>query len=373
MKSHIILIFLLSTITLITASDNSQCDNPLDMMLVLDHSASIIEMDWEKVKMFGEQVVNEFKVSTEGAHVGVVQFAAWAKLSMCLTGSHCAIDYGINDMPDIGTTTNIVSGLQTALDEINARRRDGEDNRQVIILLTDGNDNMNQIPVIQTMANQVKSYGITIYCIGVHNQDTNVTRMIETFDAIATSPINDHIFYTQSGYDGLNSFLDKIIDNECVDIGMNTCPAALVLMGLLLLFHMVHFLPIFRKTPRAQKYVLLSHYLIILFTLIVFILACALAATSNTKKQKRICVAIIVFICFCIALFLFLVYKLWRDYHVFYSTKGISRAGMNAMTFAGDTPAGMKTFRVEDNKADTQYSELKDHLDSQYLNQDEHI
>ncbi|KAJ3451006.1 anthrax toxin receptor [Anaeramoeba flamelloides] len=377
-KFSLLLLVLLFSFTIADDTEEKEettsvyCETPVDIMLVLDHSGSILDSQWDKISDFVDELMNKFKVDYLGAHMGITQFATQAETTMCLTGSRCAIDMGMEEKPDIGFTTNMKEALEVGQQEIEDNGRTGETNHHIIILLTDGHDNVNTGSELMEAANKIKKEGTSIYCIGVQNEDTDKDQMMATLNAISTDPTEDYVEYVEKGFDGLKTTLGKIVDSECSEIVRTKCSSALILLTLLVLFHLYHLIAIYKEKPLAKNIATYSHYTLILFIFLIFCFACALANSDSGKLEKSLCTAMIVFLSFSIVAVAVVTFFLWKNRKQnVEKTLGISKAGLSTLEHGGQTPSGMNAFRKEETKTNVGYSELKEHLDGQFMYGDE--
>ncbi|KAJ5068783.1 hypothetical protein M0811_04608 [Anaeramoeba ignava] len=360
-------LILLIKISISDSQKESVCDITADVIFLLDHSQSVLPSDWQEVENFVNDGVDKLKISPNGARAGIIQFAGTAVLTMCLTGTKCAIEIGLSNQPTIGTTTNLVEALSLAKQTFDQQGRDGQ---KIAILLTDGNDNHNSASDIIAAANSLKNDDVDIYCIGVDNNSTNKEDMMKALEAISSQPPQNYVIYVQQGFAGLTGMLDDLLNNSCEDETKTRCPAALIMLAILLLLHLFHLLPIFQRQPKVQKYTYWVHYLALFFTVLSFILICGMISTSDPKKQSKICTSVIVFLSFAIAGSIAVIFILWRNQRAIAAQKGISKAGLAALESADSTPAGMNTFRKEETKVDQPYSKITDDLDSHLFHGD---
>ncbi|KAJ6241567.1 anthrax toxin receptor-like [Anaeramoeba flamelloides] len=353
-------------------SSETECDNPVDLILILDHSESILEDEWDQVKDFANSVVDRFNVRGDsGAYIAIIQFATRAELSMCLTGSTCALRKGIETSADVGGTTNIYSGLELSQTEFNEHGRTGDEHQKLVVLITDGADNTNTDEKLKGIADDLKDDDVKIYCIGVKTTDTNKDRMFGTFELIASDPFDEHVEYVEEGYSGLGGVLSDIINNECVEFSASSCPGALIVLSLLLLLLISNMVPLFKIRPETRRYTYYAHYVTCFFLTLVFILVCALTASNNSKTQYKLCVAIIVFTVLGIVTSIVSIAILWKQHRDMTPPKGLSKAGLATFEHGGQTPSGMKAFRTEETKVDVPYDDLKEHLDGRLMHEEE--
>ena len=138
----------------------------IDIMLLLDTSSSMQAQDFKPRNRLhvAKNVISDFVAKREADRIGLVVFAAQAITQCPLT-----LDYPILtelvDMVEFGMLedgTAIGVALATACN----RLKDSEAESRIIVLLTDGRNNMGLISPI-TAAEVAKSLGIKVYTIGV--------------------------------------------------------------------------------------------------------------------------------------------------------------------------------------------------------------
>jgi PKD repeat protein len=129
---------------------------PLDLMLVLDRSASV---ELELVKVIARAFVEHLSAEDK---VGIVSFADTARLELELT-SDTAKALEVIEGLSSGMQTALGDGLMLGITELVERGR--EDALQLIVLPTDGVSNVGQDPLIQ--AEQAGSEEIPVYPIAI--------------------------------------------------------------------------------------------------------------------------------------------------------------------------------------------------------------
>jgi Ca-activated chloride channel family protein len=138
----------------------------IDIMLLLDTSSSMQAQDFKPHNRLhvAKRVINDFVTKRSADRIGLVVFAAQAITQCPLT-----LDYDILtelvDRVEFGMLedgTAIGVALATACN----RLKDSEAKSRVVVLLTDGRNNMGMISPI-TAAEVAKSLGVKVYTIGV--------------------------------------------------------------------------------------------------------------------------------------------------------------------------------------------------------------
>lgn len=140
----------------------------IDIVLTLDISGSMLARDFKPDRLeAAKNVATEFISGRPYDRIGLVVFSGESFTQCPLTTDHAVL---INLMREIQSGmiedgTAIGMGLANAVNRI----KDSETKSKVIILLTDGINNMGEIAPA-TAADIAKTYGIRVYTIGVGTQ-----------------------------------------------------------------------------------------------------------------------------------------------------------------------------------------------------------
>ena len=137
----------------------------IDIVFAMDVSTSMLARDFKPDRLSAaKDIAIEFIAGRPSDRMGIVVFAGESYTQCPLTTDRATL---INLMKDVQTDliedgTAIGNGLATAV----ARMKDSDAKSRVIILLTDGVNNMGEIH--PEMASEIaKTYGIRVYTIGV--------------------------------------------------------------------------------------------------------------------------------------------------------------------------------------------------------------
>jgi Ca-activated chloride channel family protein len=145
----------------------------IDIVLVLDISGSMQAMDYEK---FGKpesridavkEVVREFIRARPNDRIGMIVFGTRAYVASPLTLDHDWLERNL-DRVRIGLVegnTAIGAGIGTAVN----RLRDTKAKSKVIVLLTDGGENIHNPPALEA-AKAAKEFNVRVYTIGAGSQ-----------------------------------------------------------------------------------------------------------------------------------------------------------------------------------------------------------
>jgi len=137
----------------------------IDIVLAMDVSTSMLARDFEPDRISAaKDIAVEFIVQRPSDRMGIVVFAGESFTQCPLTTDRATL---INMMKEVETGliddgTAIGNGLATAV----ARIKDSDARSRVVILLTDGVNNMGEISP-QMAAEIAQTYGIRVYTIGV--------------------------------------------------------------------------------------------------------------------------------------------------------------------------------------------------------------
>ncbi len=137
----------------------------IDIVLSLDVSSSMLALDFSPNRLAAaKDVATKFILDRANDRLGLVVFAGESYTQSPLTSDQATVINLLNQVESgsIDDGTAIGSGLATAVN----RLRESEAKSKVIILLTDGVNNMGQITPI-TAAETAKAFGIKVYTIGV--------------------------------------------------------------------------------------------------------------------------------------------------------------------------------------------------------------
>ncbi len=137
----------------------------IDIVFAMDVSTSMLARDFTPDRLSAaKDIAIEFIAQRPSDRMGIVVFAGESYTQCPLTTDRPTL---INLMKEVQTDliedgTAIGNGLATAI----ARMKDSDAKSRVVILLTDGVNNMGEID--PTMATEIaKTYGIRVYTIGV--------------------------------------------------------------------------------------------------------------------------------------------------------------------------------------------------------------
>ena len=174
--------------------------NPTDIVLVLDRSGSMAGEPIAEMKAGARQFIDIISESTGGAADGsigsgsrmaVVSFAGTATADTALTDSVDALKSAVDDIV-AGGNTNHAAAFTTALGLFDP----ASSNAKVIVMFTDGKTTAGGNPA--PIAQQAKSEGVIIYCIGLVGTDGID---VATLNLWASDPDSTHVAVTPNPSD----------------------------------------------------------------------------------------------------------------------------------------------------------------------------
>lgn len=142
----------------------------IDIMLAMDVSTSMLAEDLKPNRIeAAKEVASEFISSRPNDNIGLTIFAGEAFTQCPMTTDHASLLQLLrNTRTDIAERGLIEDGTAIGMGIANAvsRLKDSKTKSKVIILLTDGSNNMGDISPM-TAAEIAKNFGIRVYTIGV--------------------------------------------------------------------------------------------------------------------------------------------------------------------------------------------------------------
>lgn len=142
----------------------------IDIMLVMDISTSMLAEDVSPNRMeAAKDVAQEFINSRPNDNIGLTIFAGESFTQCPMTTDHAALLSLLHNVRTDLTASGLVEdGTAIGMGLANAvsRLRDAKAKSKIVILLTDGSNNMGDISPM-TAAQIAKTYGIRVYTIGL--------------------------------------------------------------------------------------------------------------------------------------------------------------------------------------------------------------
>ncbi|KAM4715859.1 anthrax toxin receptor 1 isoform 3-T3 [Anableps anableps] len=162
---------------------------------------------WNEIFEFVKNLAEKFK--SPMLRMSFITFSSRASTIMKLTENRVSIQKGLNALrkEKPGGDTLMDLGLQSANDQI---RKENFGTASVIIALTDGDLQEQQLFNAQQQAEEARRLGAIVYCVGV--KDFNETQLATIADTI------EHVFPVLGGFLALRGVIDSIIKKSCIEI-----------------------------------------------------------------------------------------------------------------------------------------------------------
>lgn len=174
--------------------------NPTDIVLILDKSGSMAGIPFENMKNGANTFIDIIDKSTDsnqdgnigsGSHIGIVSFSDVAEINSQLTTSVSDLKPAVNSL-NSGGFTNHGDAFEKAMEIFNPLSQ----NKKIIIMFTDGKTTVGIDPT--PIAENAKSMGITIYCIGLMGSNGIDINILNQW---ATDPDISHVVVTPNSED----------------------------------------------------------------------------------------------------------------------------------------------------------------------------
>uniref|UniRef100_A0A3P8U591 Anthrax toxin receptor 1 n=1 Tax=Amphiprion percula TaxID=161767 RepID=A0A3P8U591_AMPPE len=163
------------------------------------HLSGSVKDHWDEIYYFVENLAEKFK--SPMLRMSFITFSSRSSTIMKLTENRVNIRKGLNalkrEIP--GGDTFMHLGLQSANEQI---RKENFGKPSVIIALTDGELQEHQLVNAQQQAEEARSLGAIVYCVGV--KDFNETQLATIADTI------EHVFPVLGGFHALRGVIDSV-------------------------------------------------------------------------------------------------------------------------------------------------------------------
>ena len=158
-------------------------ENKVNLILVVDYSSSLNSSNMRTIRSAAKEFVD--RVSFEaGSTISIVTFATGSQIHLRPTNSASQALSAVNSIPEPTGMTNFPAALENVLSILNSL--DDLENTYMIFM-SDGYNNQRPDSEAYSLANQIKSKGVTCYSIGISVIDNT------TLQNIAST--QQHYFY----------------------------------------------------------------------------------------------------------------------------------------------------------------------------------
>ncbi|XP_058260029.1 matrilin-4 isoform X2 [Hemibagrus wyckioides] len=182
----------------------------IDLVLLIDGSKSVRPQNFELIKQFVNQVVDQLDISAHGTRVGLVQYSSRVRTEFPLSmyKSKEEIKAAVMNVAymEKGTMTGLalMHMVQQSFSEAEGARAASRNIPRVGLVFTDGRSQDD----ITEWAKKAKEAGITMYAVGVGKAVEDELR------EIASEPVEKHFFYT-SDFTAINQIAENLKLNVC--------------------------------------------------------------------------------------------------------------------------------------------------------------
>lgn len=170
--------------------NNHDYKNGIDIILTIDISGSMLEQDFHPNRIeVAKKVAKDFVDGRKGDRIGLVAYAGEAYTACPATTDYDVLKKqieGLSCYANIEGGTAIGVGLGTAV----TRLRNDSIPSKVIILLTDGSNNMGAISP-EEAADLAKSKNVRVYTIGVASDMQQVSTPFGLFQTMTDSDLDE--------------------------------------------------------------------------------------------------------------------------------------------------------------------------------------
>jgi len=182
----------------------------IDLVLLIDGSKSVRPQNFELVKKFVNQVVDNLDVSLHGTRVGLVQYSSRVRTEFALNMYHTADEIKAAvmkvDYMEKGTMTGLALKhmVENSFTEAEGARAADKNVPRIGLVFTDGRSQDD----ITEWAKKAKEAGITMYAVGVGKAVEDELR------EIASEPVEKHFYYS-TDFTSINTIAENLKINVC--------------------------------------------------------------------------------------------------------------------------------------------------------------
>jgi hypothetical protein len=177
-------------------------------VFLIDRSGSIGDYNFELMRSFIKNIVNNFAVGPDGVHVAAIGFESYGEVLFRLTqhSSNAEVQAALDAIVYTSGGTDFHCGLELVLSDIfaagNGARSDAS---HVVVFLTDGQDGGYQAPLD---SDAIRAAGIKILAVGIGYGVYE--------DALVRIAGSQENYFDASSFDDLgNTFAESISSASC--------------------------------------------------------------------------------------------------------------------------------------------------------------
>ena len=197
-------------------------DKRSDLVFLIDASGSILVeshnrkerfSNWNLIKQFVINVVRNLNIGMNDTRVALIKFSHVSNIEFFLDSYHTKeqVVAKVANTSLVGSKTNISGALRQLNDHVlTAKHGDRADVHNVVILLTDGQSNVNASGTILE-AKRAKKRGVRMFVIGLTN---NV--LMDELQKMSSKPLSTHLF-SRASYSLVSTVVSNLVWNVCHD------------------------------------------------------------------------------------------------------------------------------------------------------------
>ena len=188
----------------------------MDLLYILDISGSLNKIDsnnWNYVLEFAKSFVDQFVISANGAHVGVVLFGNNGVLKIKLNEFTDVIllKAAIDKLEFKDQRTNIYGGLEEAKNAFKPANGARVGVKKVAIFITDGEKANERYTNPQPTAADLKNSGVEVFVISHSHYFSKNESTMTLVETIASPPLTEHLFISDD-FGNLKNYVHGIKD-----------------------------------------------------------------------------------------------------------------------------------------------------------------
>ncbi|XP_034564648.1 von Willebrand factor A domain-containing protein 2 [Notolabrus celidotus] len=179
-----------------SAGEMMQCSAAMDILFLMDGSYSVGKGSFERSKHYAIKLCQALDIAPDKVRVGLIQFGSKPRLEFALD-SHTTKQELKKHMKKVsyrGGSTQTSLALKYILRKGFPGGRNSSTAAQIAILLSDGKSQGNAVQA----AAQLKEAGVVLFTVGLRYPRW------EELHAMASEPIESHVFFAEHFYDAVN-------------------------------------------------------------------------------------------------------------------------------------------------------------------------
>ena len=189
------------------------CNSPVDIILALDASGSVLKVNWEKSVDFTRSLAEKLLKLNPESRIGVIDFSQVANEAISPTSDRDALNLRLETVRNSyqNGITRTELALNKALEMFNRINKQGRKKR--LLVITDGVttplNGMVGLELLKMPAESLESAGVTIIVVGVGNQVND-----EELNLMATDANKENVFRIEN-YDNLPDMVGILSQALC--------------------------------------------------------------------------------------------------------------------------------------------------------------